>query len=190
MLQTDRVQYRYINSDALSSLQIIEPEYHPSSRGDPMSDTSGSKEALSVYGLFHQFAHTPQGKQRLRQSFLRPTTDLNLINERLDFIGVFLRPENMDALSITVKSLKGIKNMHPVMINLRKGANGVRKNGGTNSGIWSTLRSVSIYGSQPSCLTELKIAVRVSCLADTRRLCGIDRGAGASSMVQGISAVS
>lgn len=150
--QTDRVRRRYINSDALSSLQIIQSDFHPSSQNQgPTCTASGSKESLSIYGLFHHFAHTPQGKQRLRHYFLRPTTDAALINERLDFIGVFSRPENMDALGLTIKSLKGIKNIRPVMISLRKGACGSCKSGEISNGIWSTLRSVSVQSHQQDC---------------------------------------
>ena len=127
------------------SLQILQPEFHPSSQiQDPTSNGSGAKEALSVYGLFHHLAHTTQGKQRLRQNFLRPSTDVNILNDRLDFISVFLRPVNSEAMHLIVESLKGIKNLRPLILNLRRGATGQGKGGGTNSGIWSSLRSVSI----------------------------------------------
>ena len=138
------ILYRYINTDGLSSLQIMQPEFHPSSHNQGSANTAaGSKEALSIYGLFHHLACTPQGKQRLRQCFLRPATDSKIINERLDFISILLRPENMDALTLVIRSLKGIKNLRPVVVNLRKGALGLGKTGGISSGIWSTLRSVS-----------------------------------------------
>ena len=167
-------------------MQIIEQEYHPSSQNQgPTISASGSKEALSVYGLFYHLAHTPQGKQRLRQCFLRPTTDSALINERLDFISAFLRPENMDALSLTIKSLKGIKNMRPIMINIRKGASGLRKSGGISNGIWSTLRSVSVNDKEQDCLTKIEISVRVSYFANIGRFRRSCRRSEASNMVQG-----
>ena len=96
-----------------------------------------------MYGLFHHLARTPQGKYLLRQYFLRPSLDLNVINERLDFASVFLKPENHHPMDSIVKSLGQIKNMRTVIIHLRKGiSNGLSKGGGIKSGIWSSLRSV------------------------------------------------
>ena len=105
--------------------------------------TSGAKEGLSVYGLFHHFARTPQGKHLLRQYFLRPSLDIAVINERLDSASTFLRPDNNNPMDIIVKSLGHIKNMRTIMIHLRRGiSNGLSKGGGIKNGIWSSLRSV------------------------------------------------
>lgn len=105
---------------------------------------SGSKEGLSVYGLFHHLARTPQGKYLLRQYFLRPSLDPAVINERLETVSTFLRPDNSNSMNSIVKSLRQIKNMKTVMIHLRKGiSSGLSKWGGIKSGVWSSLRSVS-----------------------------------------------
>lgn len=136
--------FRFINADALASLQIMQSESHPHSHNQgPTQGSSGSKEGLSVYGLFHHLARTPQGKQLLRQYFLRPSLDLDLIKERHDTATVFLQHDNDIYLDGIVRSLKGIKNMHTVMIHLRKGmSNGTGRAGGIQSGVWSSLRSV------------------------------------------------
>ena len=98
-----------------------------------------------MYGLFHRHARTPQGKALVRQYFLRPSLDLDVINERLDATSVLLRSDNESALSTIVKSLGQVKNMRTVMIHLRKGvSNGLSKSGGIKNGIWSSLRSVSV----------------------------------------------
>lgn len=135
---------RFVNADTLSSLQILQSESHPHSHNQgPTQSSSGSKEGLSVYGLFHHLARTPQGKQLLRQYFLRPSTDMAIINERLDTAAVFLQTGNLGPLTSITKSLGHIKNMRAVMINLRKGvSSGLSKGGGIKNGIWSTLRSV------------------------------------------------
>ncbi|KAL1634726.1 hypothetical protein SLS56_002128 [Neofusicoccum ribis] len=132
----------FINMDTLLSLQIIQSESHPHSHNQgPTKSNSGSKEGLSVYGLFHHLARTPQGKILLRQYFLRPTVQLDVIDKRLDAISTFLRPDNAVAMDNLAKSLKKIKNMRAVMINLRKGVNaGPGQKRGVTSGVWATIR--------------------------------------------------
>ena len=127
----------------MCSLQILQAESHPHIHNQGPTSSSGAKEGLSVYGLFHHFARTPQGKQLLRQYFLRPSTDIAVINEKLDTATVFLRPDNHGPLVNITKSLGQIKNMRAVMTNLKKGvSSGLSKGGGIKNGIWSTLRSV------------------------------------------------
>lgn len=112
----------------------------------PGKKSSSSKEGLSLYGIFQHFAHTPQGRNKLRQNFLRPSIDVQIIRERHDFISVFLRPDNGDPLSKISKSLKHIKNLRAVMINLRKGVStGSAKITGFKTTVWATLLAVS-YG--------------------------------------------
>ena len=135
---------RHVNADTLASLQILQSESNPNTHSQgPTNASPGAKEGLSVYGLFHHLARTPQGKYLLRQYFLRPSLDLKIINQRLDTANVFLRPENNGLMNDVIKSLGQIKNMRTVMVHLRKGiSNGMTKGGGVKSGIWSSLRSV------------------------------------------------
>lgn len=141
-----------MNADTLSSLQIMQSETHPHTHSQgPTKASSGAKEGLSVYGLFHNLARTPQGKQLLRQYFLRPVTDATIINERLNVAGIFLRPENHGPIADISQSLGQIKNMRTVMTNLRKGvSNALSKSGGIKNGVWSTLRSVGIPQVSPN----------------------------------------
>ncbi|GFF57535.1 DNA mismatch repair protein MSH5 [Aspergillus udagawae] len=138
----------FINRSTLLSLQITESESHPSMlKQGPGRKSPASKEGLSVYGLFQRFAHTPQGRNRLRQMFLRPSIETNVICERHDFISVYLRQDNYDALNKIVKSMKHIKNLRPVMINLRKGiSTGSAKTTGFKTTVWATLLAFAFYG--------------------------------------------
>ncbi|KAJ9212412.1 hypothetical protein DTO166G4_6043 [Paecilomyces variotii] len=138
----------FINIDTLSSLQILQSESHPNAFNQgPGRTSSGSKEGLSIYGLFHHLARTPQGKARLRQLFLRPSIDLDTINSRHRFITVSVRPDNSPALEKMVSALKKIKNLHPVMINLRKGVSiGGGKVTGFKTTVWATLLAFAFYG--------------------------------------------
>ncbi|KAL8972895.1 MAG: hypothetical protein Q9183_000284 [Haloplaca sp. 2 TL-2023] len=134
----------FIDANTLDALQIMQSQSHPVSHNQgPSRASAGSKEGLSVYGLFHHLARTPQGKFALRQYFLRPSFDLDIINERLDTTSVFIRPDNTVVLNGIVKSLGQIKNMKTVVVHLRKGiSNGVGKGtSGIKSGVWSSLRS-------------------------------------------------
>lgn len=162
---------RFVNIDTLSSLQIIQSESHPHSHNQgPTQASSGAKEGLSVYGLFHHLARTPQGKQLLRKYFLRPTTDFTIIKERLNAATLFLRPENGGPIGNITKSLGQIKNMRAVMINLRKGvSNGLSKSGGIKNNIWSTLRKVrqARLNSHQRSLTMTKVHIPRD--DDTRR---------------------
>ena len=128
-----------INPDTLLSLQIIQPESHPNAFNQGPG-TTGSKESLSIYGLFHHLARTPQGKTRLRSYFLRPSLDLDTIKARLDFVSVFIQSDNDIPLNRLSKSLSRIKNMRTTMTMLHKGVNGGNKKlGGFKSGVWASL---------------------------------------------------
>ncbi|KAH1985165.1 hypothetical protein KXV64_009228 [Aspergillus fumigatus] len=60
---------------------------------------------------------------------------------------VYLRPDNYDALNKIVKGLKHIKNLRPVMINLRKGiSTGSAKITGFKTTVWATLLAFAFYG--------------------------------------------
>ncbi|QQK46857.1 DNA mismatch repair protein MutS, core [Penicillium digitatum] len=137
----------WINSNTFTSLQIIQSESHPSMFNQgPGKKSATGKEGLSVYGLFRHFAYTPQGRARLKQIFFRPSVDLDTIRERHDFIGVFSRPENLAALDKIIKALKHVKNLRPVMVNLRKGiSTGSAKITGFKTTVWASLLAFAFY---------------------------------------------
>ncbi|KAL5442553.1 hypothetical protein PMIN05_004025 [Paraphaeosphaeria minitans] len=121
----------------------MENESHPNTHNQgPTKASSGSKEGLSIFGLFHHLARTPQGKHLLRQSFLRPCLNMDTIRERHDTIHAFLRPENSAPFDEIVNSLKSTGNMRTTLISLRKGISvGAGKNGkSTSSSLWVSLR--------------------------------------------------
>jgi DNA mismatch repair protein MSH5 len=132
----------FVNADTLASLQIIQTENHPNSHMQgPNKSTSGAKEGLSLYGLFCHLACTPQGKQKLRQLFLRPSTDLAVIEERLNSVSVMLRPENSPALEEISRCLKKVKDIRTVVIHLRKGISDVGKGKSVRRNIWANIRN-------------------------------------------------
>jgi DNA mismatch repair protein MSH5 len=140
----------FVNADTLLSLQITSTESHPNAQNQgPASrgwSSGGAKEGLSVYGLFHHFAKTSQGRFLLRQYFLRPSLNLDVINERLDTITVLLRPDNTGVLDQIVAMLARVKNMRLSTANLRKGvSNSVTKKRTLSTSVWPTIRDFVFY---------------------------------------------
>ncbi|KAH8808297.1 muts domain V-domain-containing protein [Xylogone sp. PMI_703] len=137
----------FINTDTLDALQIIQSESHPNSHMQgPNKFTTGDKEGLSVYGLFYHLACTPQGKQKLRRVFLRPTIDLKIITQRLSDISILLHPENSVALENISRSLRRIKDIRPIIVQLQKGSSGICGSGSTvHSRIWKFIQQFNFY---------------------------------------------
>ncbi|KEF51694.1 uncharacterized protein A1O9_12329 [Exophiala aquamarina CBS 119918] len=128
-----------INADSLASLQILQGESHPKTFNQGPG-TSGTKESLSLFGLFQNHARTSQGKAALRRSFLRPTLNVDEIQGRLDFISVFVRPDNQTNCQKLSKSLSKVKNMRTTIVLLHKGIDGGRQKQSTfKGGVWSSL---------------------------------------------------
>lgn len=112
----------YVSAETMESLQIVQSELHPNSQvWGPDPNGGGSKESLSVYGLFHMLAVTPQGRHALRLIFLRPSLDLRLIEERQRTIAVLMRPENAELVKQTSQVLKRVKNSRSAVSNLKRG---------------------------------------------------------------------
>lgn len=139
----------FVNADTFTSLQIMQPEYHPNrlQRG-PTGSSSGAKEGLSIYGLFSHLAATSQGKTKLRRIFLQPSTDLDIIRERQSTISFFLRPSNADALSSISRDLRKIKDMKPLMLLLRKGIDSIGRKVSVANSVWAALQRFAAYSLQ------------------------------------------
>jgi DNA mismatch repair protein MSH5 len=131
----------FVNADTLASLQILQSEFHPNSqmRG-PDKSSSGAKESLSVYGLFHYLACTPQGKAKLRQIFLRPSLDISLIESRQQAISFFLRPDQSDNTIRLTQKLRKIKNIRMTIAFLQRGVDCPGKKASLASNVWLALQ--------------------------------------------------
>lgn len=136
----------FVNTDALASLQILNSEHHPNHVNQaPDKSKSEAKEGLSVYGLFHVLTHTEQGKAKLRQLFLRPSVDLDLIHERQRTISMFLRLENYAAVDQICKLLRRIKNMKSCLLLIKKGVGVSGSRATADRSTWATLQAFSAY---------------------------------------------
>ncbi|AEO54244.1 hypothetical protein MYCTH_99556 [Thermothelomyces thermophilus ATCC 42464] len=111
-----------VSGDSLVSLQILQSELHPNVQARfSNSSEPKAKEALSVTGLLQALASSAQGKRRLRQIILRPTTDIRLIQERHRSIEVLLRPENQEIAKNMRMLLRKVKNAKTLLLHVKKG---------------------------------------------------------------------
>lgn len=139
----------FVNADTLASLQILGSENHPNFMNQgPDKSKSGAKEGLSLYGLFHVLAHTAQGKTKLRQMFLRPSTDIELIHERQQSISVLLRPENGADIDDIGKLLRRIKNIKHDLLQLKKGTNLPSGRISIERGTWASLQAFCAFTAE------------------------------------------
>ncbi|KAK1725816.1 muts domain V [Colletotrichum acutatum] len=139
--------FMFVNADTLSCLQIFQSELHPSNLiSGAGKAASGSKESLSLFGLFYPLAGTPQGKARLRQLFLRPLINIDMIRERQATISVFLQPGNEEAFTSMSKELRKVTDIRETLAQLQRGA--AESPAGCASierGVWWTLTRFSLH---------------------------------------------
>lgn len=138
-----------VSADALLSLQILQSELHP----NPQTRSSNSsepkaKEALSITGLLQALASSAQGKNRLRQMILRPSTDLGLIQERHKSIEVFLRPDNAEIAKNMRRQLRKLKNTKTLLLHVRKGVDRIRGQLSIRVGDWKALLRFAMVSAQ------------------------------------------
>ncbi|SPN97820.1 related to MSH5 - meiosis-specific protein [Cephalotrichum gorgonifer] len=137
-----------VNADTLASLQILRSELHPNPQTQSSNTLPGGlKENLSVFGLFKQLAHTPQGKAKLRQVFLQPTVDLTVIEERQRAISLFTLAENEDTVRGIQRSLRKIQDIRRDVERLERGAKSTTFHASADHGLWQTLQRFSIYAA-------------------------------------------
>lgn len=114
--------YVFISEESRLSLQIINHESHPNNPALSVnSKGSVEKENLSVYGLFHPLASTPQGRTHLRHMFLRPTSDLHILSQRQQTIALLLQPNNEEKRKRATAILRKMGNVAHAITHLRKG---------------------------------------------------------------------
>ena len=114
----------FVSEESLLSLQIINHESHPNSQAWSIdSNSSSEKENLSIYGLLHPLASTPQGRAHLRHMFLQPTSDLDIIIDRQRTISLLLQPSNEEKSRRVVSVLRKLGNIEHTISHLHKGIN-------------------------------------------------------------------
>lgn len=157
----------FINADTLRSLGIIDTEVHPHSHNRGPNTNSGAKEGLSVYGLFHHLARTPQGKLLLRQCFLRPSLNIDVLDSRLNAVSIFSSLENTSVFDALVYNMKNIGNMRVMMVNLRKGVGGsIPGRNGLSRSVWTSVRGVRHKPIVNKWIVNITATVRFSCTQD------------------------
>ncbi|KAK7276856.1 hypothetical protein RIF29_18002 [Crotalaria pallida] len=95
-----------LDAAAHEALQIFQIDKHPSHMG-----IGRAKEGFSVFGMMNKCV-TPMGRRLLRNWFLMPILDLEVLNYRLNSISFFVCSEELvDSLRLTLKSVKDIPHL-------------------------------------------------------------------------------
>ncbi|GAA5902689.1 uncharacterized protein JCM6883_007208 [Sporobolomyces salmoneus] len=128
LMKLDKVMQ--INSDALTSLQIFQQEAHAS-----MHATRG-KEGLSILNIL-DLTRSPLGRALMRQWLIRPSLELEVIEERHETVACLLRPENVAVADAMRSHLKSIKNANKSLFLLLSGRGKLRE--------WTSLYSVLCF---------------------------------------------
>ncbi|RDX94352.1 DNA mismatch repair protein MSH5, partial [Mucuna pruriens] len=107
-----RNNFLKLDAAAHEALQIFQIDKHPSHMG-----IGRAKEGFSVFGMMNKCV-TPMGRRLLRNWFLRPILDLEVLNYRLNSVSIyslisfFLCSEELAAsLRETLKSVKDIPHL-------------------------------------------------------------------------------
>ncbi|KAI9006039.1 muts domain V-domain-containing protein [Gaertneriomyces semiglobifer] len=107
-------QFMHVNVDCLWSLQIFQDDAHPNMH----LYTKGRKEGLSLFGILNN-TKTPLGRSLLRLWFLRPSMDIEVIQQRHDAIAFFLRPDVWNVTDQLRLCLRHIKNIPKILRKIR-----------------------------------------------------------------------
>lgn len=96
--------------------------------------------------------------------FTRPSTDLGLISERLDATGVLVRPDNAGTVALLIEHISKIKDMRPVMHNLRKGlVSGPASGSRSSNSAWISIRDLVYYSIRiADAMSEINEAKKLS----------------------------
>jgi DNA mismatch repair protein MSH5 len=138
-----------LGAESLTSLQILQSELHPNPQTRSSNNSEPkAKESLSVSGLLQALASTAQGKKKLRQTLLRPSTDLGLIQERQMSIGVLLRQDNGEIVKGMRRQLRKLKDTKTLLLHVRKGVDRVRGQLSIRIGDWKALLRFAMVSAQ------------------------------------------
>jgi DNA mismatch repair protein MSH5 len=120
-----------MDSNTLNSLQIFSNEDHPSYLG-----SGRSKEGLSLFGIMN-YCKSPGGKKLLRNWFMRPPIDIQIIHERLNTISFLLEPNNVESIKDITNCLKYIKDIPKILSKFLNATNDVND--------WKNLYQTLLY---------------------------------------------
>ncbi|KAK4128317.1 hypothetical protein N657DRAFT_652032 [Parathielavia appendiculata] len=138
-----------VSADTLTSLQIVQSELHPNpQRRSSNNSEPKAKGALSITDLLQALASSAQGKRRLRQMLLRPSTDLDVIKERHRCIAALLHAENSEVAQKMRTLLRKLKNTRTLLLHVRKGVDRIRGELAIRVGDWKALVRFAMASAQ------------------------------------------
>ncbi|TWU73973.1 MutS protein msh5 [Metarhizium rileyi] len=109
-----------LGPETLQALQIIRSELHPNSQyWGGRGQKQDQKESLSIYGLFQDHSHTPQGRAKLYRLVLHPVSNITIIRNRQQAIALFLLPQNAARTRQITEVIRGIRDAKVYALELR-----------------------------------------------------------------------
>ncbi|EPE04691.1 dna mismatch repair protein [Ophiostoma piceae UAMH 11346] len=113
----------FATADTLLALQIFRSGLRQGAGGstDADKDARMGQDTMSIFDLFRSLALTSQGRYKLREIFVRPSTDLTIINARQDAVASLQDPANLATVATIRACLKKIKSVRPLLLQLKRG---------------------------------------------------------------------
>ncbi len=114
-------QCMFVSADTLLALGIFRPPFQGQGSRAGMDKSTVASSRRSIFDLFSSYILTVQGRRRLREIFIRPSIDLQVIESRQRSICSLCLPENRTTVAAIRRALKKIRNIRPLLLHLRKG---------------------------------------------------------------------
>lgn len=102
-----------LDMNTLNALAIFKVDRHPCAS----MRIGVSKEGFSLFGILNK-TRSPPGKEMLRQWFLQPVLDMDVLTERYDAIDYFMK--NRDVVDHLRDLIKNIRNTKRIMKRIKE----------------------------------------------------------------------
>jgi len=138
--------YVLCSPETLQSLQIFPAELH--SKGQSWGIKGAAQfemQSVSLYNLFQNLTHTPQGKVGLRTFLRNPLSNIGVIESRQHAIGLLLDHQRTGVRQEMIKTLKKVRNAKLCVDLLRKGVDRCSMIENFGGSVWSNIRGFVIH---------------------------------------------
>ena len=104
----------FIDDNTRSSLQIFQRERHPS----VYKSFGEGKEGLSLFGIMNH-TKSAQGSALLKEWFMRPSMDMEMLQQRQAAVAFFVEPANIESVSALKDALRNTKNIMGIISKMK-----------------------------------------------------------------------
>lgn len=130
----------HISIESLVSLQIFQENFHPNTQTwGNAGNRAAPKDSSSLFGLFCTLTSTPQGKTSLKRIFVRPTLNIDVIQNRQSTISTLLAPGNINTTKSLPAILRTVPNARVAISHLKTGVGTSNTGYGFQKSAWVAL---------------------------------------------------